>query len=63
MSKAFDKVRHEGLIFKNKQNGVAGKVQSLVENYRSHRAQRVALNGLEFDQCEIESGVKKGSVT
>ena len=29
MSKAFDKVWHEGLIFKLKQNGIEGKLLSL----------------------------------
>ena len=36
MSKAFDKVWHEGLIFKLKQNGIEGKlffkIISLIEN-------------------------------
>ena len=33
MSKAFDKVWHEGLIFKLKQNGIEGKLLNLFESY------------------------------
>ena len=43
ISKAFDKVWHEGLLFKLKQNGVSGKLLKLFESYLSNRQQRVAL--------------------
>ena len=33
ISKAFDKVWHEGLIFELKTNGVEGKLIMLLENY------------------------------
>jgi len=33
MSKAFDKVWHEGLLFKLKQNGVEGNLLALLKNY------------------------------
>ena len=36
MSKAFDKVWHEGLIFKLKQNGVTGNFLILMEDYLSN---------------------------
>ena len=45
ISKAFDKVWHEGLLFKLKQNGVSGKLLKFFESYLSNRKQRVALNG------------------
>ena len=48
MSKAFDKVWHEGLIFKLKQNGVSGELLSFFSSYLSNRKQRVALNGSFF---------------
>ena len=50
ISKAFDKVWHEGLIFKLKQNGVAG------------RRQQVVINGTSSEYCQVESGVSQGSV-
>ena len=49
MSKAFDKVWHEGLIFKLKQNGVDGNLLNLFKDYLTNRKQRVVLNGQESD--------------
>ena len=43
-SKAFNKVWHEGLIFKLKTYGEDGKLLKLLENYLN-RQQRVVLNG------------------
>ena len=37
MSKAFDKVWHEGLIFKLKQNGIEGKLLNLFSDYLANR--------------------------
>ena len=62
ISKAFDKVRHEGLIFKLEQNGVSGNMLKLFQNYLSNRKQRVVLNGSCSDYFSIESGVPQGSV-
>ena len=62
MSKAFDKVWHEGLIFKLKQNGIEGKLLNLFQNYLTNRKQRVVLNGIESNWAEIKSGVPQGSV-
>ena len=62
ISKAFDKVWHEGLIFKLKQNGISGSLLTLFENYLCNRKQRVVLNGSCSDFFTIESGVPHGSV-
>jgi len=62
MSKAFDKVWHEGLIFKLEQNGIEGKLLNLFQNYLSNRKQRVVLNGMESNWGEIRAGVPQGSV-
>ena len=62
MSKAFDKVWHDGLIFKLKQNGVEGKFLDLLKNYLNNRYQRVTLNGNSSDWGPIKSGVPQGSV-
>ena len=62
ISKAFDKVWHDGLIFKLKQNGISGSLLQLLENYLLNRKQRVVLNGSFSDYSVIESGVPQGSV-
>ena len=62
MSKAFDKVWHEGLLFKFRQHGINGKLINLLKSYLSNRKQRVLINGSESDWGEIESGVPQGSV-
>ena len=41
ISKATDKVRHEGLIFKLGQSGISGKLLSLIKDFSSDRKQRV----------------------
>ena len=45
ISKAFDKVWHEGLIFKLKQNGISGKLLNLIKDFLKNRKQRVVLDG------------------
>ena len=62
ISKAFDKVWHEGLIFKLKQNGLCGSLLTLIENYLDGRNQRVVLNGSSSTFFPIKSGVPQGSV-
>ena len=62
ISKAFDKVWHEGLIFKLKTYGVEGKLIMLLENYLKNRNQRVVLNGLNSSWKKILAGVPQGSV-
>ena len=62
ISKAFDKVWHEGLIFKMKENGICGNLLKFFENYLCNRKQRVVLNGSYSEYSTIESGVPQGSV-
>ena len=45
ISKVFDKVWHDGLVFKLKSYGVEGELLSLLKNYLQNREQRVVLNG------------------
>ena len=62
ISKAFDKVWHDGLIFKLKQNGVSGSLLMFFQNYLYNRKQRVVLNGSYSGFSAVESGVPQGSV-
>ena len=40
ISKAFDKVGHDGIIFKLKQNGISGNLLNLLSNFLRNRKQR-----------------------
>ena len=62
ISKAFDKVWHDGLIFKLKQNGVSGSLLMFFQNYLNNREQHVVLNGSYSGFSAVESGVPQGSV-
>ena len=62
ISKAFDKVWHEGIIHKLKCNGVSGNLLNFLENYLQNRKQRVVLNGTESNWKNIQAGVPQGSV-
>ena len=45
ISKAFDKVWHDGLIFKMRQNGFSRRLLKRMQHYLNNRKQRVVLNG------------------
>ena len=62
ISKAFDKVWHQGLLFMLKQNGISDKLLKLFASYLDNRKQRVSLNGFFSDFAVVESGVPQGSV-
>ena len=44
ISKTFDKVCHEGMLYKLKSMGISGELYNLLENYLSNRFQSVLLN-------------------
>ena len=55
ISKAFDKVWHEGIIFKLKCNGISGNLLNLFENYLLNRFQRLVLNGNESNWTSLKA--------
>ena len=48
LSKAFDKVWRDGLIYKLKSLGISGHLLKLIQNYLANRFQRVLLNWSNF---------------
>ena len=62
ISKAFDRVWHDGIIFKLKCSGISGGLLNFFENYLLDRYQRVVLNGKESSWKHIQAGVPQGSV-
>ena len=62
ISKAFDKVWHEGLLFKLKQNGISGNLLNVITDFLYQRKQRVVLNGQHLSWTNVEAGVPQGSI-
>jgi hypothetical protein len=61
-SKAFDKVWHEGLLYKLKTFGIEGSLHEWFVSYLAHRRQRVTIkNGLS-SWCDVRAGVPQGSI-
>ena len=62
ISKAFDKVWHDGLIFKLKRNGITCDLLRLIESFLSDRYQGVVLNRETSNWNKIKAGVPQGSI-
>ena len=57
ISKVFDKVWHDVLIFKLRQNGICGEIINVLEDFLSDRKQSVVSNGQCFSWADIHAGV------
>ena len=62
ISKAFDRVWHDDLIYKLKRCGVSGQLLSLIQNFLKNRKQRTVLNGQASNWGDILAGVPQGSI-
>ena len=62
ISKAFDKVWHDGHLYKLKCCGVEGSVYNILEDYLQNRKQRVVLNGQSSSWLDVNAGVPQDSV-
>ena len=62
ISKAFDKVWHEGLLFKLKQNGISGNLLNFITDFLYQRKQKVVLNGQHLSWTNVQAGVPQGSI-
>ena len=51
-----------GLIYKLKQNGVAGDLLDTLANFLKERKQRIIVNGQHSTWANIEAGVPLGSI-
>ena len=62
VSKAFDKVWLDGLLFKIKQLGIVGKLFDWLKAYISGRQQKVVLNGVQSNIRHVTASVPQGSI-
>ena len=63
ISKAFDKVWDEWVIFKLKQSAISGDLVNLLRNFLSSRKQRVILNDQRLiGLVSVNTGVLQGSI-
>ena len=62
ISKAFDRVWHEGLLHKLEKYGIRGDLLKWFKSYLSERRQRVVIGGQTSDVYSIKAGVPQGSI-
>ena len=62
LSKAFDTLSYDILLYKLKYYGVTGTEFKLMQNYLSNRKQYVVFNNCNSDITEINIGVPQGSI-
>ena len=62
ISKAFDKVWHQGLHYKLRQSSIFDESLKILTDFLDNRMQRVILNGQYSSQAKIEAGVPQDSI-
>ena len=59
---AFDKVWHDGLIFKLRQNGISRDIINILQDFFRNAKQRVVLTGQCLSQADVCACVPQGSI-
>ena len=62
ISKAFDRVWHQGIIFKLNKYGISGSLNNWFKSFMSNRMQRVVVDGHSSNYGIVNAGVPQGSV-
>ena len=62
VSASFDRVNHQGILFKLCSVGVGGSVPSVLKQFLSNRSQYVVVDGCRSKLVNVVSGVPQGSV-
>ena len=62
LSKAFDTISHDKLLFKLNNYGIRGNALNLIKSYLSNRSQYVHVLNENSDKLPVEWGVPQGSV-
>ena len=63
LSKAFDRVWHDGLLHKRKPNGISCHMFGLTSSFLSNRCFWVALDGKSLQEYPINAGIPQGTIT
>ena len=61
-SAAFDKVNHQGILYKLCSMGIGGSVLTILTQFLSNRSQHVMVDGCRSKLVKVVSGVPRGSV-
>ena len=61
-SSAFDRVNHQGILYKLCSVGIGGSVLSILTQFLSDRSQHVMVDGCRSKLVSVVSGVPQGSV-
>ena len=59
---AFDRVNHQGILYKLSSVGIGGSVLSVLTQFLSNRSQYVLVDGCRSELVDVVSGVPQGSV-
>ena len=62
ISKAFDTVWHEGLLFKLERIGIEGEMLNIIKSFLLNRKQRVTIDGKYSEWANVQAGVPQGSI-